>query len=268
MQSFHTIPGSPKRVPRGVTFLLAVFLAGTVLVSGCFDSSDDALPTQLLPTVLQTKAGGIWTGTWTDDLTGESYTVSGVVREDNLEGRFVTDSGPRFLLRNIIGTEGDMSATIAATPSVFGDNFQDGSFYTTGVLTGFVDERTSIEGSWSLDSGETGTIVLEYDELYERGSDLARLVGTWECSVGTICNIDALGEIFGQGEDECVATGQIEVIDALYNVYQVTYGSPCMISGVLSGLGVLADESSTNDAFVIMLDPNFIFFYTDTFVRQ
>ncbi len=267
MQSFHTIPGSRKRVPRGVTFLLAVFLAGTVLVSGCFDSSDDALPTQLLPTVLQTKAGGIWTGTWTDDLTGESYTVSGVVREDNLEGRFVTDGGPRFLLQNIFGTEGDMSATIAATPSVFGDNFQDGSIHTTGVLTGFVDERTSIEGSWSLDSGETGTIALEYDDIYERGSDIGSLVGTWECSIGTICNIDALGEIFGQGEDECVATGQVEVIDALYNVYQVTYGSPCMISGILSGLGVLADDSGTNDAFIIMLDPIF-FFYTDIFLRQ
>jgi hypothetical protein len=267
MQSFHTLPGSSKIVTRGLTFLSAVFLAGTVLVSGCVDSSDDALPTQLLPTVLQTKAGGIWTGTWTDDLTGKSYTVSGVVREDNLEGRFVTDAGPRFLLQNIIGTEGDISATITATTFGFGDNFQDGSSHTSGVLTGFVDERTSIEGSWSLDSGETGTIVLDYDELYERGSDIARLVGTWECAIGTICTIDALGEIFGQGEDECVVTGQVEVIDALYNVYQVTYGSPCMISGSLSGLGVLADDSGTNDAFIIMLDPIF-FFYTDVFVRQ
>jgi hypothetical protein len=220
-----------------------------------------------LQTAIPTKAGGIWTGTWTDDLTGESYAVSGVVREDNVEGRFVTDSGPRFLLRDIIGTEGDMSATIAATPSVVGDNFQDGSIYTSGVLTGFVNERTHIEGSWSLDSGETGTIVLEYDDIYERGSDIARLGGIWECSIGTICNIDALGEIFGQGEDECVATGQIEIIDPLYNVYQVTYGSPCMIIGILSGLGVLADESGTDDAFIVMLDPIF-FFYTDIFVRQ
>lgn len=266
MQLFGAVLCSVECVTRPVALLFAVALSSTALVSGCFDSSDEVLPIQTLPTVSPTQAGGIWTGTWTDDLTGESYTVSGVIREDNLEGRFVT-GGPRFLLRNINGNEGDISATITATPSALGDNFRDGSISTSGVLTGFVNERTSIEGTWSLESGETGTIVLEYDDIYERGSDIAHLVGTWECSIGTICNIDALGEIFGQGEDECVATGQIEIIDPLYNVYQVTYGSPCMITGILSGLGVLADESGTNDAFIIMLDPIF-FFYTDIFVRQ
>jgi len=248
-------------------FSLAVVLTPAVLVSGCVDARVNAPVTQFVSAQSPTRAGGVWNGIWTNDLTGDSVAVSGVVREDNEEGRFVTESGPLFRLQDIAGTEGDLSATIAATTSTLGETFEDGSISTSGVLTGFVVERTSMEGDWSFDSGETGTITLEYDGIYERGSDIAHLVGIWECSIGTICNIDELGEIFGQGEGECVATGRIEIIDPSYNVYEVNYGSPCMLGGILSGLGVLADQPDMNDAFIIMLDPVF-FFYTDIFIRQ
>ena len=266
LQSSRPEPNALEWGSKSSVLLLAVVFAHALLLSGCSDSSTDQTPTQNPPVQSQTKAGGVWTGTWTDDLTAESFAVWGVVRDDNEEGLFVTGV-LRFVLRDIGGTDGEMWATIEATYPVLSGTFQDGSMRTSGVLTGLVVERERIEGTWSLDSGDTGTMTLHYDDVYERGSDIARLAGTWECWRGWICNIDALGEIFGQGDDYCPVMGQVEIIDPLYNVYDVTYGNPCSLEGIKDGLGVLADGTGTNDVFIIMVDPG-SFSSGDYLVRQ
>ena len=131
-------------------------------------------------------------------------------------------------------------------------------------------ERSRIEGEWSLDSREFGTVTLEYDDLYERGSDIARLVGIWQAPWGDdfVFNIDALGEIFSQTANGCVTDGQVRLIDAAYNVYRVEIYNYCL-PYYASGLGVLGDEVDTDDAFSLILSmPQGYLFTVVTFLRQ
>ena len=201
-----------------------------------------------------------------DDQTGRIYAISGAITEDGISGRFVTDNGRMFLLQGIAGTNGDVTATVSALarPQAV---FRDGSFKTSGTLTATVVEQTRILAEWSLDSGDAGTLTLLYDDRYERGSDIARLVGTWEASYGIVYNIDAMGEIFGQADNGCAYVGEVEIIDPDYNVYRVFIDDFCLAARS-SGLGILTDHTGTDDAFVWMLNMEIGWFIADTLLKK
>jgi hypothetical protein len=252
------------RALTSVSLTPTLIFAFVVLIAGCGDSIDGVSlsPAQSTP---PTQAGGVWYGSLANDLTGESFALSGVITEDNTEGRFVTDGGQMFVLRDISGTGGEISATVSAfaRPEAA---FLDGSIKTSGTLTGSLVERTRIEGDWSLNTGETGTVTLVYDDVYERGSDIARLAGIWEAASGTVYTVDALGEIFGQTERGCVYWGRIYLIDATCNVYRVRINGGCLAINA-SGLGLLTYEFGTNDAFVMMLDLGNGWWFTEQLLR-
>ena len=215
------------------------------------------------------SAGGIWRGTASNGLTGQSFDMSGVVTEHNAEGRFMIDGKTQFILRDIAVDGFELTATISAI------TYPDPTFLPregndSGVMTGSLVERSRIEGEWTLDSGEFGTVTLEYDALYERGSDIGRLVGIWQAPWGDdfVFNIDALGEIFSQTADGCVTDGQVRLIDVAYNVYRVEIYNYCL-PYYASGLGVLGDEVDTDDAFSLILSmPQGYLFTVVTFLRQ
>lgn len=212
----------------------------------------------------QNSAGGIWKGFILNDRTGESFELHGVITEDNVEGRFLINGATLFVLKDISADGGGIVATISVSirpdSQIVAEQWQN-----LGVLTGTLVERTRIQGEWSLDSGDFGAMVLEYDDLYERGSDIAKLAGTWKASWGTVYSIDALGELFGQSESSCVYTGQVQLIDATYNVYRVNVEDWCL-AYTASGLGVLADEVVTDDAFALLVGEGW--FIADTWQRQ
>ncbi len=225
-----------------------------------------AQPVQVPPPVPvpDGSAGGIWNGTVSNDLTDQSFEINGVITEDNVEGRFLINGATLFVLRDISADDGEITATISV--SIRPDSqVVDHRSKNFGVMTGTLVERTRIEGEWLLESGDFGTVTLEYDDLYERGSDIARLAGIWRASWGTIYNIDALGEIFAQTEHGCVYSGQVELIDAAYNVYRVSHFDGCLAYEA-NGLGVLADELDTDDAFVLLLGEGW--FMADAWQRQ
>lgn len=242
----------------------SVLLSLAVAVGGCGDSIDGVtmLPAQYIEL---TNAGGVWDGALTNDLTGQSIEISGMVTEDNLEGRFITAGAWMLVLRDIEGEGGEFSASVSAfaRPDSL---FADGSFETSGIVTGSVVERSRIEGVWSLDSGDIGALTLEYDDVYERGSDLNWLAGTWESSFGTVYAVTALGRIFGQTDQGCVYEGQIDLINAAYNVYRIRINGGCLAI-MASGLGVLTERSGGNDAFVTMLDLGNGWWFTEQWLR-
>ena len=215
------------------------------------------------------SAGGIWHGTASNELTGQFFDMSGVVTEHNAEGRFMIDGKTQFILRDIAIDGFEITATISAI------TYPDPTFLPkegddSGVMTGSFVERSRIQGEWSLDSGQFGTGTLDYDDLYERGSEIARLVGTWQASWGDdfVFNIDALGEIFSQSANGCVTDGQVRLIDAAYNVYRVEILNYCL-PYYASGLGVLGDKVDTDDAFSLILSmPQGYLFTVVTLLRQ
>jgi hypothetical protein len=214
--------------------------------------SDLSLPPPPPP---PTNAGGVWEGSTFIDQSGLAFETIGVVTENNGEARFVNEQGQQFILSGVSGTGGNISATITAI-SPIGFTFIDGSTVTTGTLTGTLVERGSLDGNWSLNTGETGTITMSYNNLYDRGSDLARMLGTWEDSFGVVYSVDAVGDIFAQDAFGCVYDGAVTIINASYNAYQValTVSNCPGVDGNYSGLGVLSDDVGTDDAFVVQLD--------------
>ncbi len=202
-----------------------------------------------------TNAGGIWEGSTFNSNAGLTFQTVGVVTENNGEARFFNDQDQQFILSGASGTGGDISATVTAIAPL-GSVFLDGSTVTTGTLTGTVVERTSISADWSLNTGESGTITMSYNSLYERGSDLARTAGSWLDSFGVVYSVDALGDIFAQDAFGCVYDGAVSIINASYNAYGITLTvSNCPgADGNYSGLGVLGDDLGIDDLFVIQLD--------------
>ncbi|MDH3401663.1 MAG: hypothetical protein OEM03_11940 [Chromatiales bacterium] len=213
---------------------------------------------------LRISAGGIWNGTFSNGITGESFEASGVVTEDNAEGRFLVNGDTLFVLRDILAYDGKIVASISVSNRPESE-FLPYLFEISGVMTGVLVERTRIEGEWSLDIGGSGTMTLEYDEIYERGADLTRLAGIWKTSWDDAYSIDALGEIFSQAENGCVTSGQVQIIDPAYNVYRVDIINWCLPYSA-SGLAALGDDVGTDDAFFLMVGEGWFIF--DVFKRQ
>lgn len=214
-----------------------------------------------------TNAGGVWEGSTFNNNAGLTFQTVGVVTENNGEGRFVNDQGVQFILSGISGTNGNFSATITAI-APFGTVFIDGSSVTSGTITGTVVERTSLQGDWTLNTGETGTMTMSYDSIYERGSNLSRTTGMWIDSFGVVYTIEANGDFFAQDAFGCVFDGNVSILDASFNAYGLTMTvSICpSVNGNYSGLGVLGDDVGMDDAFVVQMDSN-NFIFTDVLLK-
>ena len=232
-------------------------LACTFLLFGCGGGGgspaavDPPAPPPPPPPVA-TNPGGIWEGTYT--AAGTVVNLAGVFTETG-EGRFFDDMGAQYVVTDVSGNDGNVTMNVTAF-APFGFVFLDGSTVTTGTIDGTVVERVSIEGDYSLATGETGTISLTYNALYDRDSSLAKLTGMWSETNG-IVTVDPDGSFFEQDSFGCVADGQASIIDPAYNVYALTMTvSLCGagVDGQYAGLGILADFNVTDDLFILQMN--------------
>lgn len=208
-----------------------------------------------------TDATGIWEGT--SNTSGLILNFAGVVAE-NGESRFFDDNGTQYIVNNISGNDGSISLRFTAVAQ-FGFMFLDGSTVTNGTMTGTVVERTSINGSYSVATGEAGTISLTYNPLYERDSSFTKLSGSWDESGYGIMTVDPDGSFFEQDMFGCVYDGQASIIDSAYNVYDLTMTvSLCGAdaNGVYSGLGILTDYTVADDLLIVQMNSNNLIFTT------
>ena len=127
----------------------------------------------------------------------------------------MNDQGVQFILSGISGTNGNFSATITAI-APFGTVFIDGSGVTSGTITGTVVQRTSLQGDWTLNTGETGTMTMSYDSIYERGSNLSRTTGMWIDSFGVVYTIEPNGDFFAQDAFGCVFDGNVSELPLFF----------------------------------------------------
>ena len=186
---------------------------------------------------------------------------AGVVAE-NGESRFFDDNGTQYLVTNISGNDGSISISFTAVAQ-FGFMFLDGSTVTTGTMTGTVVEQTSINGNYSVATGESGSISLTYNPIYERDSSFTKLSGSWDENGYGIMTVEANGSFYEQDIFGCVYDGQASIIDSAYNVYSLTMtvslcGSDA--NGVYSGLGVLTDHAVTDDLLIVQMNSNNLIF--------
>ena len=235
--------------------LVSIISLGTLAACGGGGSSDPAQN----PPVPDAAVGGLWAGTVTDNVFNEPQFFLGVSTDD---GRF------RFLsadtLGQFVGTF-DASGTSLSGSGVgiapVGSTWLDDSTTIDIAFTGTISERVSMSGNWSGGTGETGTFSFAYDGIYERGSSLSTVAGSWVSldefnnPVGSI-TIDAEGRMDAQDAAGCLYSGDVSIINPSYNAYNLslTVTSCGEFNGAYSGLAVVADAAATDDLLIYSVD--------------
>jgi hypothetical protein len=107
-------------------------------------------------------------------------------------------------------------------------------------------------------SGLSTAVTSVFDNSYDRGADLATVQAVYTTFdlFGDMSSfdIDATGVISGQSATGCVLSGQVSIIDAAANVYDVNLVADAATCGALSGnydgLGTSQDENAVDDSFI------------------
>lgn len=227
--------------------ILAVPFCLLFMVTGCGGgSSGGGGSATQPPPVVDAKPGGIWEGTIFNENIGSSWQLIGLSL-DTGESRFIDEFGTQYVANlTVDGTS--FSGTFFGVAPV-GETFIDGSVVATGNMSGTISERNRISGSYTVSTGERGSLDLFYNSIYERDSSLSLMAGTWIDADQDTFTVDGQGDIFGQDSIGCVYTGQLSIIDRDFNAYRVQLNvSSCgTFNGTYRGLGVLDDYQVVSD---------------------
>ncbi len=154
------------------------------------------------------------------------------------------------------GNQVSGSGTLYAAPGAVLGN---GSTITAlTVSAGTVTEGTAL--SFALDAGGgTASVSMAFDTDYNRGSDLATIAAVYTTfdifGDSSSFVIDAAGVISGNSVAGCALTGQVTIIDAAFNAYDVALGlANCGgLDGMYNGLGITQDDLGTDDQFAFVV---------------
>jgi hypothetical protein len=237
-------------------WLAFALLLGLLACNGGGSDSTQAVVTP--PPARDQLPGGLWYGTLTFDATMGTEDAIGMIGED---GRFRLVSAETLVQMSgtvsVAGTSLTGSGKAFASP---GGTWSDGSIVADVDITATVDQRASISGAWSTTAAESGTFEFFYDPLYERDSALTLLDGLWTAyddfgNPDVTFSIQTSGSFDGQNAQGCTSTGQFGVIDARFNLYSIQSTiSGCGIAGDYTGVAVLADLVTPNDALIFAID--------------
>lgn len=236
-------------------------------VAGCGGgSSGSSSATEPTP-IADARLGGIWEGTIFNQSIGSSWQIIGLSL-DTGESRFIDEFGTQYVANFTVNGTSFSGTFFGVAP--LGETFIDGSVVATGNMSGTISERNRISGSYTVSTGEQGSLDLFYNSTYERDSSLSLMAGTWIDTDGDPFTVDAQGQIFGQDSMGCVYTGQVAIINGDHNAYRVQLNvSSCgAFNGIYSGLGVLDDYqvASDNRQFIFQVS-NAQWAITDTVLK-
>jgi hypothetical protein len=236
-----------------------VSVVAALLVSACGGSSSGPAPVNNLPPPPSDEAsGGLWYGTLTNDMNVVTEEFVALSADDGRVRLISVDSEVQFVgTINVVGT--DFSGTMRAFADE-GVNWLDGNHVVDSTIIGVVNEHDSITGSWENASGESGTFEFFYDVLNDKDSDAALLEAVWTGyddmgNPNVTFTIDSNGTFSGQNSLGCTSSGQFNVIDPEYNLYEVqSLIESCGLAGSYTGFALLADIVTINDAFLVSID--------------
>jgi hypothetical protein len=282
--AWHVLVGTSATVtfetlPSSLSFWVRTENAEAVSEIQIFDDSGALIqavtPTDAFQEIVVTRAAGeSFIGTFDvistnggdviiDDLTvGFSSTTDAIdcvvavnlevacVVTETAKDQVISAAQATFQVSNVGQVSG--SGTLYAVP---GSVLDDGSTVAALTITG----GTFIEAN-SLDltveaAGASVTVSATYDPVYERGSSLDTVAGTYTSfdifGEPSSFAIDDSGAISAQSESGCVANGQVTIINASFNAYDVSLDvSDCAeLDGAYDGLGITQDNNATDDEF-------------------
>lgn len=143
-----------------------------------------------------------------------------------------------------------------------GQSFADGTTLANCSFTGSLVERRSIDLTQSCTTG-TGlrfseTLTFDFNALYDRGSSLDAISGTYQMDSGGVLSIAGDGAAFMQDATTgCITNGRITVITSSSNLYRVVLqhdgctGTQTVLNGSSFGGFALLDDAAVADALVV-----------------
>ncbi len=238
-----------RRTPRAVGSVGLLVLL-TVGVAGCNCDGNSVctlLTSSASTTTATTSAAGIWTGT--DSATGLELT--GFINA-NGQADFIRSDGAQFVgTAQLSNTALDLAL---AGYTQYGYQFSDGSTTGTGTFSGTFSSGSSISGSLQFATADGTTVdstwSLTFESLYDTASSLTAISGTYTDRLAAVSNgidpmsgssvsISSAGVLYAQGStDDCVVNGTVTVVNASYDLYQVSYtyancsGSAAVLNGI------------------------------------
>ena len=241
-------------------FLVFSLSSCVVACGGSGGGSDSGTgPVSPPPVANNTKVGGFWNATViTDGGLGSSRQIYAFITEDGQGYLEFSDPTNDYLFDGVItgisGTNGNVVIEFNAHSFGLDFVFADGSTSTSGSIEGTVNERDTFSGSWTLATGESDSFSWIYQTEehwyeYEIGSSLEQISGIWrdQNTIPAISNgsINPDGSFFFQDTEGCVKSGNISIIDPVYNAYDVsmTIDAGCRhdVPGDYEGFAVLYD---------------------------
>lgn len=244
-----------------------VFTAFLVLIlAACGGGGGSSTPSPVVvipppppPPPADELPGGHWFGTLTNDLNSVTEDFILMVDESG-RFRFVSVDSAVQMSGNFIvaGSTLDGDGIAFADAGVF---WLDATSATPVTIAGTLDERSTMSGTWTTTSGESGSFDFQYDPtFYERVSQLDQLAGSW-ISYDEFQNpevtftIAADGSFNGQNTMGCNTLGQFGLIDSGFNLFEVQATiSSCSLAGDYVGLAFLADILAPNDVMLYAVD--------------
>ncbi|UCG74255.1 MAG: hypothetical protein JSV45_07770 [Chromatiales bacterium] len=198
------------------------------------------------------SAAGIWTGTITSDLDLIPVSTTAIIAENGV-ARFAVIDGTQ--LAGTADVSGNFLDSMFDGFAADGDLFPDGTTFGSVLIRGLVDTAVSLALSYQ-GVGDTGSLSLAYDAVYENGSSFATVADDWSFDDGagdTVdINIAANGDISGSDSDGCTYGGSVSLIDTNFNAYQVDLTlSGCADAGDFSGLAAVLDGAVAGDTLLI-----------------
>lgn len=207
--------------------------------------------------------GGTWQGTIASCLTLKTYPAHALVTED---GRFMIDSEGYFL-HGALNTDGDTfvgdgHAILASSEHpTLGDP-------SLAWVEGWIGERGYLDGHWRTALGDFGVFTLSYSEsTHTLSSAIETLEGPswlspdgdfgwthlWPPLGGTWA-VSAEGQVSAEDSAGCIYSGLVSVIDAHYNIYDVTLTVlECAAAGTFSGFAEWVPQPEGSSWFPVDL---------------
>ena len=245
-------------IPAGSS-CLSVLTALVLGLSGCGGGSTSGTataPAGTTPPVVSTPpaaaapaATGLWKGTISSDVTGQSPQVFAMV-----------DTSGRALWMTTDGAVWDGQMPLAGgsleihlrTHLHEGSQFPDGTHHGSSMLNIESLTHPAMLGRYS-GAGDSGRVGFERSPMWDRPASLETVAGSYTRSISNgytmTLTIGANGQLSGSDTAGCLIHGTVSVADPAHNLYrlQAEVSSCGALNGTYQGLGCLLDADAMHD---------------------
>jgi hypothetical protein len=208
-----------------------VTITGSSLMVGCggnsggscgYGSSYGSSGGCVAPVVI--TGDGYYEGTLTSQGSPQATPVVAIIA-DNGDGAIAGQDGTYYRL-NVSLPRNNVTGTYFALSQ--GPNFPNGTQATSGSISAVASPN--LNGTLSDQTGTTESLAFNFDTVYNLGSSLATLAGTWSYTANGFsltATIRPDGTFSAIDSNSCSYTGAFGLIDPTFNAYSENYIRSC-----------------------------------------